>query len=139
MGIGISEIKHGLTPAGRALQRYSNAYVFVNGQLLTQESSVTIEKKSNSKPMVTLHKGFAGLSKGAGMAEITVENAIPAKDIEFLPDFFIKEGDSLEIGSVLGSRQMICRGFVTDASYTHQINENAKLSFKATCRLEVFQ
>ena len=139
MGISVTEIKNGLTPSGRNLQLYSKAYVIVNGQLLTQESSVTIEKKSNSKPITTVHRGFAGLSKGAGMAEITVDNAIPVKDIEFLPDFFIKDGDSIEIGSVVGARQMICRGFVTDATYSHQTNENAKLSFKAMCRLEVFE
>jgi hypothetical protein len=139
MGISLTEIKNGLTPSGRDLQLYTNVFVFLNGQLLTQETSVTLEKKSNAKTITTLHKGFAGLSKGAGLIELTVDNAVPLKDLEFNVDFFVKSGDVIEIGSVLGARQTICKGFITDVTYSHATNDNTKLSFKATCQLEVFE
>lgn len=123
----------------RKMKTYTNAYVIINGQILTQETSVTLEKKSNSRPITTLHNGFAGFGKGAGVIEITVDNAIPTADIEFQVDFFIKEGDSIEVGVVLGSRQTIAKGFITDATYSHSTNDHAKLSFRATCRLENFE
>ncbi len=135
MGFGITTVR----PKGRELQLYSNAYVIVNGALLTQESSVTIEKKSNAIPRFTLGKGFAGMSLGAGVVEITVENAVPSTDFEFNPDYYLKSGYYVDIGVVMASRQSVFKGFITDATYSHSTNDSSKLSFHLMCRLEQFE
>jgi len=132
-----------LTPPPRGLQLYSNAYVFVEGKLLAQESSVTVQKKSNATTIETLHRGFAGQSKGAGTVEVTVENAVPSTDFELLggatADSWIMLGKPIEIGIVMGSRQMILKGVIDEATYSHSTNDPSRLSFHLIGRLEAFE
>jgi hypothetical protein len=123
----------------RKLRIYSAAYVFVEGTLLCQEASVTLEKTSNASPMFTLGKGLAGVSQGAGLINVTVDSAVPSYDFEFSPDYFLRTGNALEIGVVMGGRQTVCKGFITDASYSHSVNDSSKLTFKLVCQLEDFE
>lgn len=121
------------------LALYSNAFVIVEGTLWAQAASVTVEKKSNSTPMFTLHSGFAGLSQGAGLVEITVDSAVPSADFEFNPDRKILAGQSIEIGIVMASRQSVFKGFITEATYSHSVNDASKLSMKFVCRFAEFE
>jgi hypothetical protein len=123
----------------RNLQIYSNAYVFINSNLLAQEASVTVEKKGNAVPMFTLAMGFAGLSQGAGTIEISIENAVPTSDFEFNPDLFIRTNSVVEVGIAMASRQLIVKGFLTDATYSHSVNDSSKLSMKLICRYADFE
>ena len=124
---------------GRALQIYSGSFVFIDGSLLTQEFAVTLEKKNNAEPKYTLAKGFAGMSQGAAVVEVTIENAVPSADFEFSPDFFIRTNAAVEIGVVMASRQTIFKGFITDATYSHSVNDASKLSMRLLCRFEEFE
>lgn len=125
--------------AERDLQLYSNAYVLLNGALLTQESSVSVEKKSNSTPTYTLAMGFAGLSQGAGIIEINIENAVPSKDFEFHPDLNVRTGEPVEIGIVMAGRQTLIKGFILNASYHHSVNDASKMSMSLICRYADFE
>jgi hypothetical protein len=131
------------TPEARKLTKYSNAFVFANGKLLLQAASVTLQKKANSSPQNTLHKGFAGQSKGAGVIEVTIDNAVPVDDIEFvggaLPDYWVQSGEPIEIGIVMGSRTTRLRGFIDEASYSHSTNDAARVSIHLIGRLEAFE
>lgn len=121
------------------LELYSNAYVIVNGTLWAQVASVSIEKKSGSTPQYTLHSGFAGLSQGAGVVEITIDSAVPSKDFEFNPDPQIRTGETIEIGVAMAGRQSVFKGFITDATYSHSVNDSSKLSMKMICRYGEFE
>lgn len=138
MAFSLSDVAS-IIPSDRKLQTYSNAYVVIEGRLLTQEASVSIEKVSNSKPRNTLAKGFAGMSLGAGLAEVSVENAVPSKDFEWHPDFFLRTGQAVEVGIAMASRQTLIKGFITSVTYSHAVNDAAKMSFKLTCRLADFE
>lgn len=121
------------------LRHYSKAFVFVNGSLLTQETSVTVNLKSNSTPQYTLALGFAGLSQGAGVAEVSIENAIPSADFEFNPDWRLRRGEAVEIGIVMAGQQLSLKGFVESATFSHAVNDASKLSIQIVCRLNDFE
>src|SRR5688572_19231730 len=100
------------------LQRYSKTTVLWNGQLLAEESSLTVRRISGAQVVKTVAKGFAGLSAVAPMCEISVENAVPAEDCE------LDTGESIE-GLILGEltifaagRTLTSKGFIIDDKFT---------------------
>lgn len=122
-----------------ALTLYANASVFIDNNLLTQENSVTLEKKSGLNPVFTVAEGLAGMSQGAATMEISIENAVPSADFEFNPDAYMRVGQVVEVGIVMANRQTRAKGFITDASYSHSVNDSAKLSMKILCRYSDFE
>lgn len=121
------------------LQLYSNAYVTIDGKLLTEESSVSVEKKSGLNPVFTVANGFAGMTQGASTAEISVDNAVPSADFEFNPDSYMRTGSVVEIGVIMAGRQSVFKGFITEATYGHSVNDASKLSMKFMCRFSDFE
>ena len=122
------------------LTLYSNAFITIVGVgLLAQESSLTIEKKSGLLPTFTVVEGLAGMTQGAGTAEITVENAVPSADFEMNPDPFMRTGAVVEIWTDMASRRSVFKGFITDATYSHSVNDASKLTMKFLCRFSDFE
>lgn len=121
------------------LQLYSNAYVTIDGRLLTQESSVSIDKKSGLNPVFTVAEGLAGMSQGASTCEVSIDNAVPSADFEFNPDPYMRTGAVVEIGIIMASRQTVFKGFITEATYHHAVNDASKLSMKMLCRFADFE
>lgn len=122
-----------------AIQLYSNAYVTIDGRLLTEEAAVTVDKNSGLNPVFTSAKGFSGMSQGAATAEISVDNAVPSADFEFNPDPYMRTGSVVEVGVIMAGRQSVFKGFITNASYSHSVNQESKLSFKIMCGFEDFE
>jgi hypothetical protein len=121
------------------LQRYSEAYVFMDSNLFTQNASVTIEKTGSGQPIHTIGAGFAGVSQGSPVITISLENCVPSKDFEFNPDMFIRSNVIVEVGVVMASRQCVFKGFITDATYTYSVNDAAKISLKIIGRYSDFE
>lgn len=122
-----------------ATDRYSNAYVTIDGALLAEEASVTITKNSGLNPVFTNAKGLAGFSQGAGTMEINIESAVPSADFEFNPDPFLKSGSIVEVGVIMANRQTVAKGAVMEASYSHSVNQESKLAMKIMAGLEAFE
>jgi hypothetical protein len=120
-------------------QLYSATYVTINGKLLAEEASVSIDKKSGLNPVYTVAKGFAGMSVGASSAEWTIESAAPSADFEFNPDPFLATGQMVEVGAVMSGRQMTCKMFITDASYNHSVNAESKLTMKLMGPMKIWE
>jgi hypothetical protein len=111
-------------------QLYTATYVTFDGKLLAEEVSVSIDKKSGLNPVYTVAKGFAGMAVGASSAEWTIESAAPAADFEINPDPYMITGKLVEVGAVMSGRQMTCKMFLTDATYSHAVNQESKISMK---------
>lgn len=120
-------------------QLYSATYCTWNGKLLAEEVSVTIDKKSGLNPVFTVAKGFAGMALGAGSIEITIESAAPSADFEVNPDQYLMKGVMAELGFVMSGRQMSLKAFITDATYSHAVNQESKLSIKAMASLSEWE
>jgi hypothetical protein len=121
------------------LQLYSNAFVTLDGRLLTEEASISVDKKSGLNPVFTVPKGFAGMSQGAASCEVTIETAVPAIDFEFNPDAYMRTAQVVEVGIVLANRQTVFKGFITDASYSHSANQESKLQIKIMTQFADFE
>lgn len=121
------------------LQLYTNARVYVDSKLLSQENSVTMEKKSGLNPVFTTVEGLAGATQGATTVEVTVENAVPSIDFELNPDPYMRTGAVVEVQLHMAGRVTTIKGFITDSTYSHSVNDSAKLSMKFLCRFEDFE
>ena len=114
------------------LQLYSLVYWTVNGALLSEQKSGTIDRATNSQAVNTVPKGYAGESPGAAMTEFSVENAVPAPGFEFdagpnmaglIPTHLY------EIGP--GGLQYRGECFIIADSLKHGVNQEATYSFRA--------
>ena len=121
------------------LKLYSSCQVFINAALLTEEASVSVEKKSGLNPVFTVALGLAGMTQGAATAEVSIESAVPSDDFEFNPDGYMLVGEVVELRVVMANRETNCKGFITDASYSHGANDASKLSMKLLCRFSEFE
>lgn len=121
------------------LQLYSNAFVFIDGKLLTQENSVSLEKKSGLNPVFTTVEGLAGASQGASTVEISIDNAVPSADFEFNPDPYMQVGAVVEAKIEMANRVSVFKGFITDSTYSHSVNDASKLSMKFLGRFSNFE
>lgn len=58
------------------------AEIYVNGRLQAEAQSADVSIDANDNVVVTMLKGFAGFSDGAGSSKITIKSAIPRKGYE---------------------------------------------------------
>ena len=111
-------------------QLYAQAAVLVDGLFLTQESSVTVARATNSQAVNTVALGYAGESPGAPMVEITVRNAVPSADFELNPGKFMKKMQEVELGILgPGGKQLTARGFIISDNFQHAVNSESSLEF----------
>jgi len=111
-------------------QLYAQAAVLVDGLFLTQESSVTVARATNSQAVNTVALGYAGESPGAAMVEITVRNAVPSADFELNPGKFMKKMQEVELGILgPGGKQLTARGFIISDNFQHAVNSESSLEF----------
>src|SRR5574338_728038 len=113
------------------LQLYTAAFVYVNGALLSEEASVTVNRSTNSQQVITVAKGYAGESPGAAMCEITVESAVPAADFELDPSKFLGELRVTEFTVFAAGKTLTFKGFIISDNFSHAANTESKLTFSA--------
>lgn len=111
------------------LQLYSLAYVLVDGAILTEEASVTVNRATNSQAVNTVAKGYAGESPGAASVEIQVSSAVPSADFELDPGRFMKSLKDVEIGILVAGKQLTARGFIISDSFKHSVNSESMIDF----------
>ncbi len=113
------------------LQLYTVAYIYINGSLLSEEASLTVDRVTNSQEVLTVAKGYAGESPGAAMTSITVDNAVPSGDFEFNPDSFMGAMQPVEIVVFAANKKLNFNGFIISDNFSHAVNSASKLTFAA--------
>lgn len=111
------------------LQLYTLASVYVDGRLLTEEGSVQVKRMTNSQPVTTVAKGYAGESPGAATIEITVDNAVPSRDFELNPDAYMATLKSAEITLFAAGKTLTVKGYIVEDTFSHSTNNPSGLSF----------
>lgn len=111
-----------------ALQLYTNAIITWNGSTLAEESSVTVDVVSNAQEVTTVSKGFAGLSPGAPKITVKIESAVPFAGFELNPGKYVRTLTVGELSVFAASAQLTSKGFITDYSFTHAVNQDSRLS-----------
>lgn len=121
------------------LQLYTLIFAVADGVLLAEEISIDVTRTTNSQPVATVAKGYAGESPGAAMMEVDVTNAIPSGGFEF--DMGKKIAGLIPLNvQVLGPGGTSARGqaFVYSDSIRHGVNQEAQYSFRARMPLTLF-
>jgi hypothetical protein len=112
-------------------QLYALLYVTVDGALLTEESSVQVRRASNAQIVQTTAKGFAGVSPGAPMVNISIKNALPAADIEYDAGDVITSLAVVEIGVIHPSgKQLVAKGFILEDTFGHSVGSESNYDFE---------
>jgi hypothetical protein len=112
------------------VQTYTKAVVYVNSNLLTEESNVTVKRESGSNEVKTVAKGYAGESPGAPMTMITVRNAVPSADFEFNPGLNINRSEEVEVSIFAAGKTLTVVGFIISDNFTHGVGNQAELEFE---------
>lgn len=110
------------------LQNYTLVHAYVDGSLLTQASSVSIARKSAAQPVNTIVEGFAGMSPGSPMMEISIENAVPSADFELNPGLGIQRLTVYEFTFFAAGRTLTTKGYVTDDNFSGAVDTPSKLA-----------
>ena len=113
-----------------ALQLYSLIAGYVNGSLLAEEGTISIDVDSRAQEINTVAKGFAGLSPGAAKLSIRIDNAIPAAGFELNPGQILRSLTVSEFTFFAAGSTLTTKGFVTKYNVTHGVNSDAKLSLE---------
>lgn len=114
------------------LQQYAKATLHWNGSALAEEASVTIKRASNAQIVKTVLKGFAGMSQGAPMVNVSISNAVPSAGFEMDPGDFIMNNLIGQLTIILGdySLQLTANGYITDDNFSHAVDTASKLDFE---------
>jgi len=115
-----------------ATDLYSKAQVYVNGGLLSEEASVTIKRTTGAQIIKTVAKGFAGVSPGAPMVEISISNAVPSADFELDPGSFMLALEPAEVTVFAAGKTLTSKGFILDDNFSHGVETPSKLDFNFT-------
>lgn len=120
-------------------QLYTLAYVTINGALLTEHASVTVNRASNAQPVMTVAKGFAGVSPGAPTVKIQVKNAVPAADFEFNGGQHISTLELVEVGLIVAGKQLVAKGFIMEDTFQHSVNSESNYDFDVLAGMADFE
>ncbi len=112
------------------VQTYSKAVVYVNGNLLTEESTATVKREAGGNAVKTVAKGYSGRSPGAPMTMITVKNAVPSEDFEFNPGAFMNNTVAVEVSVFAAGRTLTVEGFIISDNFQHGVDAAAELEFE---------
>jgi len=112
------------------VQKYTKAVVYINSNLLTEESNVTVKREDGGNAVKTVAKGYAGRSPGSPMTMITVANAVPSADFEFNPGQFINQTEEVEVTIFAAGRTLTVVGFIISDNFQHGVDNAASLEFE---------
>lgn len=113
-------------------QLYTLCEVYIDGSKLTEETSVKLTVTSKAQVVETVARGFAGLSPGAKMISISIENAAPSATFEYDPSLAVSELRVVELTLFAAGKTLTSKGFLTDYEFGHSVNSPSSLSMSFT-------
>lgn len=122
-----------------AAELYTNAALYINGAMMLQSVSVQISRKTNAQPQLTLAKGWAGMSPGAPMLEVTFSNAVPAAGMEYDPGAVMAALGTEAFTIFAGNASLTTTGFVTEDTFKKAVNSEASHDITMMCEFAEWQ
>lgn len=109
-------------------QLYDSAAVFLNKISLAEIEEISIKEASGAHAIITMAKGFAGISPGAQITNVTMKCAIPRAGKEF--DFRTSLQGNLEVELVFfaHSKTMSTKGFLTETDESYSASNPSAVS-----------
>ncbi len=92
---------------------YQQAYVYWNGALLQENTSVDVSIDGDNQVVLTTVKGFAGITPSPKMTMVTLENVIPPAGMEVDAFKLFIESTEGEIKVQLADgKSLVSKGFI---------------------------
>lgn len=100
------------------MQVYDSAYVWINGELLKENTSVKIEYIGDDKPVSTLTKPYAGCEVGPRTMRVTVSEAMPSRQSEshLIRHWLFAKPVTLKIQLAGSGESLLSKGHLTSPS-----------------------
>lgn len=111
-------------------QIYTSLECYINGGKLAEATSVKISRTTKAQQVDTLSRGFAGMSEGAKMITVSIDNAVPSADFELNPGAFMTSLKVCELTLFAAGRTLTSKGFVIDDNFSKATNSPSSLSFE---------
>jgi len=116
-----------------ALQLYSASAVYIANSQLTENAQVGIDRESGFQRVLTIPKGFAGVSAGARFMMIRIMNAVPSVGFEYDPGPAMEGLIPVPVTIFAASSSLITTGFVEKDAFQHAVNGEAKIDIEFVC------
>lgn len=120
-------------------QIYTLLFFVADGTLLAEETQIDLRRTAGAQRVMTVAKGFAGLSPGSALLEFDVTNAIPSGGFEF--DMGQKIAGLITVDvQVLGPGGTSTKGkaFIEHDTIRHGVNQEATYMFSGVMPLNLF-
>jgi hypothetical protein len=116
-----------------ALQHYEKCAFFIDGQLMSESTSVSVDSDPKLNAIETMQKGFSGVSPGSEMTQISVESAVPRIGFEY--DFVgtMQAQAVVEFTFFAHGKKSTTKGFISKVGQKYGVNQAAAVSFEAMC------
>lgn len=112
-----------------ALQTYSKGSLLLNGTLVAEMMTFSVDHKNGAQPIHTIEKGFAGMSPGSGSTEVKCESAVPRTGVNYDYTDALNTLAVLDIVIFCRGKKLKMKGFITDVSESYGVDKPAGLSF----------
>lgn len=120
-------------------QLYSLMFAVMGGNLLAEHQQLDFTRTSNAQHVATVLKGFAGLSPGAPMLEIDVDNAAPSAGLEFDAGPYIASLTPIAVQAIgPGGKALKGDAFITEDHGTHGVNQQMRYRFRCILAFRPF-
>jgi hypothetical protein len=124
-----------------ALDIYDQIYLYINGSLMAEAISVQTGLESDDQRILTLAKGFSGITPSPDVRTVKVENAVPSTGFEFDFEKAKKERRQIEIRMQSGAtgKQCTSKGFLTQVSIDAGVGKALMLNFEFVGEPAIFE
>ena len=116
-----------------SLAIYSGAAFFVKGVMIAETTTVTVDHQSGNQDIITMGRGFAGVSPGAQRASVKFSNAVPraGNDIDYIKS--LQKVELLDVVLFARGKKLKSKGFLMSLSETYSAEKASEFSGEITC------
>jgi hypothetical protein len=124
-----------------ALDIYDQMYPYINGQLLAEAVTVQTGLESDDQRIMTLVKGFAGITPSPDVRVVKIDNVIPSTGFEFDFEGSKRNRDLIEIKLQSAATGKVCstQGFITHVQIDAGVGKTTQVSFDFVGEPSIFQ
>lgn len=104
---------------------YSQGQIFADGILIADAVTVGVDYNTNDQPVLTMGKGFNGITPGAGQTNVSIDEAIPRAGYGY--DWFQRAVNRTPVEVVVwrGSKKMNLKGFIMTIGEKLGVNQTS--------------
>lgn len=111
---------------------YAVMRLFEDQQLLTEPMTIDAEANPDNKPVATMVKGFAGITPGAAVTNLSVDSAVPrtGAEVDWIKLAF--DHTAVEMVVTIGVKQKVSKGFIMNSKVNGGIGKETTISCSFT-------